>query len=376
MSEEQGFLAQLAADPGDDATRLVYADWLDERGDVRGRYLRVELELASLAEHDERIPELEEELNQLRQECSEGWADAAGKRWDVWLLNYRQTRKIQVIKLLRELAPEAVGLKEAKELSEALPARVSANRWRSEAEHDRVRTLEAAHTSPGEPDGVASLSGSGVELSRWVILRPAANPVPRGSGGVAISWERIDRWLAENAPGWISLREGASDEAIRQAETALGFPLPEDLRESYRAHDGSGPHGFFPPSVGVESVLLSLSGVVRAWEMWKQLLEQGTFAGGEPRSAKGIRCEWWNVRWVPFATNTAGNYSCVDLAPTPGGKVGQLISMDHESGEHWLLAPSFRHWLYQFANDLEANVYQYGVCQDTATPGLVRRVPT
>jgi uncharacterized protein (TIGR02996 family) len=36
MSTEADFRAKLQADPADDATRLVYADWLEERGDAGG----------------------------------------------------------------------------------------------------------------------------------------------------------------------------------------------------------------------------------------------------------------------------------------------------------------------------------------------------
>ena len=40
ISEEAGFLAALLADPFDEVTRSIYADWLDERGDCAGAYLR------------------------------------------------------------------------------------------------------------------------------------------------------------------------------------------------------------------------------------------------------------------------------------------------------------------------------------------------
>jgi uncharacterized protein (TIGR02996 family) len=36
------FIATIVAAPGDDATRLSYADWLEQRGDPRGEYLRAE----------------------------------------------------------------------------------------------------------------------------------------------------------------------------------------------------------------------------------------------------------------------------------------------------------------------------------------------
>src|SRR5712671_7966964 len=34
------FLQAIAADPGDDSARLVFADWLEERGDPLGDFLR------------------------------------------------------------------------------------------------------------------------------------------------------------------------------------------------------------------------------------------------------------------------------------------------------------------------------------------------
>lgn len=40
MDEEAGFIAALDANPEDWVTRLVYADWLEERGGVRARGYR------------------------------------------------------------------------------------------------------------------------------------------------------------------------------------------------------------------------------------------------------------------------------------------------------------------------------------------------
>lgn len=59
MSEEDAFLAGIRAEPKDDLRRLVYADWLDERGDDESRtkaeYLRLVVHLAELSEeHPER----------------------------------------------------------------------------------------------------------------------------------------------------------------------------------------------------------------------------------------------------------------------------------------------------------------------------------
>jgi uncharacterized protein (TIGR02996 family) len=48
MNDEIPFLDEIKANPGDLTLRLVYADWLEERGDARGEYLRVDCELQTL----------------------------------------------------------------------------------------------------------------------------------------------------------------------------------------------------------------------------------------------------------------------------------------------------------------------------------------
>lgn len=46
--EEAAFLAAIRANRDDELVRLVYADWLDERNDPRGEYLRLNVELRRL----------------------------------------------------------------------------------------------------------------------------------------------------------------------------------------------------------------------------------------------------------------------------------------------------------------------------------------
>jgi uncharacterized protein (TIGR02996 family) len=44
MGEDEAFIRAIVDNPGDDLPRLVYADWLDDRADPRGPYLRAERE--------------------------------------------------------------------------------------------------------------------------------------------------------------------------------------------------------------------------------------------------------------------------------------------------------------------------------------------
>ncbi len=50
MTEEVAFVAAILAAPRDDTMRLVFADWLEERGDPRGEFLRVAVRLEELLE--------------------------------------------------------------------------------------------------------------------------------------------------------------------------------------------------------------------------------------------------------------------------------------------------------------------------------------
>jgi uncharacterized protein (TIGR02996 family) len=69
MSEEEGFLRALEDNPADEAALLVYADWLEERGDVRGEFLR--LLLAPIPTR----------LRQLAAQLEPGWVAKVRRRW-------------------------------------------------------------------------------------------------------------------------------------------------------------------------------------------------------------------------------------------------------------------------------------------------------
>lgn len=45
--DDEAFIRAIVDAPCDDAPRLIYADWLDERDDPRGAYLRAEVEFAA-----------------------------------------------------------------------------------------------------------------------------------------------------------------------------------------------------------------------------------------------------------------------------------------------------------------------------------------
>jgi uncharacterized protein (TIGR02996 family) len=67
--EEASFLQAIHDDPDDDTTRLVYADWLEEHGDIRSEYLRLQTARTPASER----------LWELRQRIDLAWLTAVGK---------------------------------------------------------------------------------------------------------------------------------------------------------------------------------------------------------------------------------------------------------------------------------------------------------
>jgi uncharacterized protein (TIGR02996 family) len=81
---EQALLDAIRAAPHDAALRLVYADRLEERGDVRGEFVRVEEEMRRLPAFADRFWQLKPRRNELRALATPEWLEAMRYGTDVW----------------------------------------------------------------------------------------------------------------------------------------------------------------------------------------------------------------------------------------------------------------------------------------------------
>jgi uncharacterized protein (TIGR02996 family) len=235
MTTELGFLQAILADPDDDTHRLVYADWLDERDDLRGRYLRLEVRLAELDEGDPAFPSLQAEHRALHAGLEPAWRAAIDKRYDFFLESYPREYKIHTIKAIREIS--SLGLKEAKDLFEAVPVLVPA-RGRSRADLEQMRTRFAANTKLAlRPAATAAWAALEVQLRALEAgFRPEG--LPGGDRRCDLVLEQLSSWGAE----WVIrvLRESspqAGDEVVpnwnreRKAANSLRRRrLPQVLR--------------------------------------------------------------------------------------------------------------------------------------------------
>jgi len=73
MSLDERFLQAIIENPDDDAPRLVYADWLEERGDPRGEFIRVQCQLARLPDNDSARPAFVQREHDLLAAHEEQW---------------------------------------------------------------------------------------------------------------------------------------------------------------------------------------------------------------------------------------------------------------------------------------------------------------
>ena len=82
-ADELPFIRQVMFDAADDGPRMIYADWLDERNDARGEFLRIDLQLASLgqanAKQNGRLDRLRQERMRLIRQLDPQWISLLAK---------------------------------------------------------------------------------------------------------------------------------------------------------------------------------------------------------------------------------------------------------------------------------------------------------
>ncbi|WNI24579.1 SMI1/KNR4 family protein [Streptomyces sp. ITFR-16] len=168
---------------------------------------------------------------------------------------------------------------------------------------------------------------------------------------VASVWSRIEKWYAERDASHFLLPPATSDD-IAAVEAELGVSLPEAVRASLLRHNGSTDGGWPAGS------LLSCTGMAEETKVWRDLLEDGSFDdvtdfNAADESASALRPGWWNTGWVSLDADGGGNGAVLDLSPGTGGRVGQIIDMDHEVGPSGPTAEDFADYLLLRLEELE-----------------------
>src|SRR4051812_19383817 len=113
MLEEDAFLAAIRAAPGDDAPRLIYADWLDEQGrHDQAEAIRLEQQYRHSLNR----------LAELHLSVDLDWANRVFPANGFEVRYCPPDRMIGFIKVIREFL--GCGLAEAKSMAEHLPVKL------------------------------------------------------------------------------------------------------------------------------------------------------------------------------------------------------------------------------------------------------------
>ncbi|MBS0260785.1 MAG: SMI1/KNR4 family protein [Planctomycetes bacterium] len=211
------------------------------------------------------------------------------------------------------------------------------------------------------------LRATKVEKAELLTRYESRRPRP-----VAESWRRIETWLKDHAPQiFATLRPGASEEELRRIEQTIGQSLPDDVRESYRIHDGQ--NRWIDDDDYVPGVFFGLcprplhydEGVEWCW-LHRTARNPEDFDESNPEVRErfqsfpkgAIRLAWMRAGWVPLYWDSGRSFLGVDLDPAPEGTVGQVIPFGWDFGvgsaQKYVLAPSWAHFLEDVADELEA----------------------
>jgi cell wall assembly regulator SMI1 len=201
------------------------------------------------------------------------------------------------------------------------------------------------------------------------ILRPKK----RKAVPVGRSWRRLEAWLKEKVPETAAaLRPGCRGADLASFQEKFGLTLPNDVKESFRIHDGQTQ--WIAAGVIAGQPLDSLDRVRSSLSVWRSSYsdEQEADSGLGDRATSfppdAIRCDYATPNWVPMG-DWDGNCYGIDLNPGPNGILGQVINFGRNEDDKYVLALSWAHFLEDVTDELEAG----GIVAIPASEGAFAR---
>ncbi|GLY27903.1 SMI1/KNR4 family protein [Kineosporia sp. NBRC 101731] len=172
-------------------------------------------------------------------------------------------------------------------------------------------------------------------------------------------------------------RPGASPAQFARAQETVGRALPADLAGLYQLSDGQTNYAdladddagrergrWVGPVFGDGWTFDPIGELADAWthlenvrahfkpgEMAQELDRAVTVRGNDP--VLGV---YSSPDWIPFASDGGGNFLAADLAPRPGGTVGQVIVIGRDEDLRRVLAPGLvelLRWCTERLGDLD-----------------------
>ena len=155
-----------------------------------------------------------------------------------------------------------------------------------------------------------------------------------------------------------SLNPPANQAQVEQAESRIGYALPESLKALYLTHNGeSDGHGLF---LGMR--YLSIEEALHEWQNSPAMAAKTTpQAENKPVSVppKHIKTAYANPQYFPISKGDSGQYLVVDLDPDIEGSIGQVINIDPNGQTRHVIAHDVVGLVALMANQLAEGNYQF-----------------
>jgi cell wall assembly regulator SMI1 len=166
---------------------------------------------------------------------------------------------------------------------------------------------------------------------------------------ISESWDIIHNTLREHCPELFdALARPATKRQVATLQKKIGKPLPADLVESLRIHNGMEDSYLGTNRLFNYEALLSTDAMATQWGTMTRMLQDGFFDdGGCPltRTRKIRNDRWWNALWIPI-TDADGDGYCLDLDPASRGTAGQVFYFYHDGARtREVVAKSYAEWL-------------------------------
>jgi cell wall assembly regulator SMI1 len=197
---------------------------------------------------------------------------------------------------------------------------------------------------------------------------------PCGPVDVAAAWKRIEACLHSFSP-YLSntLAAGAKEKDLLAAEKAFRRQLPEEVRQSFLAHNGQRGE---ERSVFYGLEFCSLKQTRGSWKLWAELgeieelkAEHRDRASATPKGT--IQLGYANRNWIQLLNTGGSNYFGIDLGPGEKGLRGQVITFGRDEEHKVVLAWSWGWFLNDLAEELERGNFRFH--QDEPEDGVVAR---
>lgn len=169
MTYDDAFLQAILENPDDDTPRLIYADWLEERGDPRGEFIRIQCHLATMSADDERRSRLEQHERELLAHHQDRWLGELRPLLSGWMFRrgfldsitvpaatYMQREAIPRPATVRSILVDLDGFEPPRSVLEFVPESVARENVVFPLGF-RGRTLILAEREPLDPDILARM---------------------------------------------------------------------------------------------------------------------------------------------------------------------------------------------------------------------------